>query len=91
MLSVRIKYVFLIHSLFLLHTSSTFLCVLLKIHVFEVVSTSIFAVAILGAHQVGETRTSVMLPFAWVGNLRVGKEGEEEDNLTVKILHLLSN
>lgn len=68
-----------------------FLCILLKIHVFEVVSTSILAVAILGAHQVGETRAGVMLPFAWVGNLRVGKEGGDEDNLTVKILYLLSN
>lgn len=43
---------------------------LLKIHVFEVVGTSILAVVVLGAHQVGETGAGVMLPFAWVGHLK---------------------
>lgn len=48
---------------------------LLKVQVFEVVSTSILAFTVTGAHQVGETGAGVMLPFPWIGHLQVRKEG----------------
>lgn len=47
----------------------------LKVHVFEVISTPILAISIPGAHQVGETGTGVMLPFPWIGHLKVEKWG----------------
>lgn len=49
----------------------------LKVHVFEVISTSVLAISIPGAHQVGQTWAGVMLSFPWVGHLEEGKEGRE--------------
>ena len=55
----------------------------LKVHVFEVVSTSVPALIVPGAHQVGQTGAGVVLPFAWIGHLKVGRGGGGGDNLTV--------
>lgn len=40
-----------------------------KVQVFEVISASVLAVTIPGAHQMGETGTRVMLSFPWIGHL----------------------
>lgn len=82
--SVNIKYLFLVHSLFKSSLWNVVSAVrffiwmsgrILKVHVFEVVSTSILAITVAGAHQVGETGAGVMLPFPWIWHLKVGKGG----------------
>lgn len=48
---------------------------LLLQYVLEVIGASILAIVVPGAHQVRETGTGVMLPFAWIGHLEVGTGG----------------
>lgn len=65
--SVKIKYCFRSAAPFF----TLYHSLLLKIHVFEVVGTPILVVVVGGAHQLGDTGTRVVLPFAWVGYLQV--------------------